>query len=73
MSLVLQVCQNHLARHSERVKKTRQAEEEVGRQHRGMCRSEIRPVTVGSGERSKMEETGCEVICGAPTTLAVKG
>ena len=21
----------------------------------------------------KMEETGCEIICGAPTTLAVKG
>ena len=21
----------------------------------------------------KMEETGCEVICGAPTTLALKG
>ena len=28
--------QNHLARHSERGKKTRQAEEEVGRQHEGM-------------------------------------
>ena len=23
--------------------------------------------------RKKMEETGCEIICGAPTTLAVKG
>ena len=23
--------------------------------------------------REKMEETGCELICGAPTTLAVKG
>ena len=22
--------------------------------------------------REKMEETGCEIICGAPTTLAVK-
>ena len=28
--------QNHLARHSERRKKTRQTEEEVGRQHQGM-------------------------------------
>ena len=27
----------------------------------------------GSGEQGKMEETGCEIICGAPTTLAVKG
>ena len=24
-------------------------------------------------ENKKMEETGCEIICGAPTTLAVKG
>ena len=23
--------------------------------------------------REKMEETGCEIICGAPTTVAVKG
>ena len=23
--------------------------------------------------RGKMEETGCEIICGAPTTLVVKG
>ena len=27
----------------------------------------------GSEENRKMEETGCEIICGAPTTLAVKG
>ena len=27
----------------------------------------------GSGEQRKMEKTGCEIICGAPTTLAVKG
>ena len=26
-----------------------------------------------SGEQGKMEETGCEIICGVPTTLAVKG
>ena len=25
------------------------------------------------GQWRKMEETGCEIICGAPTTLAVKG
>ena len=35
--------QNHLARHSERGKKTRQAEEEVGR-HQGMDRPEVRQV-----------------------------
>ena len=26
-----------------------------------------------SGEQGKIKETGCEIICGAPTTLAVKG
>ena len=27
----------------------------------------------GSGEQVKMEKTGCKIICGAPTTLAIKG
>ena len=65
--------QNHLARHSERGKKTRQTEEEVGRRHQGMDRPGVRQVLEGSGEQAKMEETGCEIIRGAPTTLAVKG
>ena len=64
---------NHLARHSEKGKKTRQTEEEVGRQHQGMDRSGVRHVPEGSGEQGKMEETGCEIIYGAPTILAVKG
>ena len=34
--------QNHLAKHSERGKKTRQTEEEVGRQHQGMDRPGVR-------------------------------
>ena len=54
-------------------KKTGQAEEEVGRQHQDMDRSGVRQVPGGSGEQGKMEETGCEIICGAPTTLAIKG
>ena len=65
--------QNHLARHRERGKKTRQTEEEVGRQHQGMDRPGFRQVPEGSGEQGKMEKTGCKIICGAPTTLAVKG
>ena len=65
--------QNHFARHSERGNKTRQIEEEVGRQHQGMYRPGVRQVPEGSGEQRKMEETGYEIICGAPTTLAVKG
>ena len=65
--------QNHLARHSERGKKTRQTEEEVKKQQQKMDRSGVRQVPEGSGEQGKMEETSCEIICGAPTTLAVKG
>ena len=65
--------QNHLARHSERGKKTKQTKEEVGRQHQGMDRPGVRQVPEGSGDQGKMEKTGCKIICGAPTTLAVKG
>ena len=56
--------QNHLARHSERGKKTRQTEEEMGRQHQGMDKPGFRQVPEGSGEQRKMEETGYEIICG---------
>ena len=65
--------QNHFARHSERGKKTRQAEEEVERQHQGVDRPGVRQVPDCSGEQGKMEETGCGIICSAPTTLMVKG
>ena len=43
------------------------------RQHQGMDRPGNCQVPEDSGEQRKMEKTGCEVICGAPTTLAVKG
>ena len=33
----------------------------------------VRKVPEGSGEQGKMEKTGCKIICGAPTTLTVKG
>ena len=65
--------QKHITRRSERGKKTRQTEEEVGRQHQGMDRPGDRQVPEGSGEQGKMEETGCEIIYGAPPTLVVKG
>ena len=65
--------QNHLARRMERGKTKRQTEIEVGGQHREMDRPGVRQVQEGSGEQRKTEETGCEIICGAPTTLAVKG
>ena len=45
--------QNHLARHSEREKKTRQTEEEVERQHQRMDWLGVRQVPEGSGEQEK--------------------
>ena len=45
--------QNHLARHSERGKKTRQTEEEVGNLHQKMDRTGLRQVPQGSGEQGK--------------------
>ena len=42
------------------------------RQQQGMDRPGVRQVPEGSGEQVKMEKTGCEIICGAPKTLAVK-
>ena len=45
----------------------------MGRQHQGMDRPGVRQVPEGSGEQGEMEKTGCKIICGAPTTFAVKG
>ena len=45
----------------------------MGRQHQGMDRPGVGQIPEGSGELGKMEETGCEIIRGAPTTLAVNG
>ena len=59
-------------KYSERGLKTRKTEEEVGRQHQGMDRPGFGQVPEGSGEQGKMEKTGCEIICAAPMTLAVK-
>ena len=57
---------------SERGKKTRQTEEEVGRQHQEMDSPGARQVQAGSGEQWEKEKTGCEIISCAPT-LVVKG
>ena len=46
----------------------------MGRQHQRMDRPGVRQVPEGSGEQGKMEKTGCKkIICGAQTTLEVKG
>ena len=65
--------QHHLARHSKRGMKTRQTEEEMGRQHQGTDRPGVRQVPEGNGKQGKIEETGSKIIFGAPTTLVVKG
>ena len=54
-------------------RKTRQTEEEVGRQHEKMDRPGVHQVPESSGEQGKMEKTGCKIICGTPTTLTLKG
>ena len=43
--------QNHLEKHSERVKKIRQTEKEVGRQQQGVDRPRVCHVPEGSGEQ----------------------
>ena len=46
--------QNHLARHSERGKKTRRTKKEVGRQDQGMDRPGVRQVPGGRGKWRKL-------------------
>ena len=65
--------QNHLARHSERGKKTRQTEEEVGRQHQGMDRPGGRQVPEGSGDQGKKWRKLVLNHLWYPTTLVAKG
>ena len=65
--------QNHLARHSEGGKKARRTKKEVRRQHQGMDRPGVWQFQEASGEKGKMEKTGCKIICVAPKALAVKG
>ena len=54
-------------------KKTMYTDEDVGRQHQGVNRPGVHQVQEGGEEEGKMEETGYGIICGAPTTIAVKG
>ena len=49
--------QNHLVRHNESGKKTRQTEEEVGRHRKDMDRPGVRQVPEGNGVQGKLEET----------------
>ena len=62
--------QNQLARHSERGEEDKA---DKGRGGKTTSGNGVRQIPKGSGEQGKMEKTGCKIICGAPTTLAVKG
>ena len=58
---------------------TMKGERRQGRQRKrwgdniGMDRPGVRQVPEGSGKQGKMWRIGCKIICGAPTTLVVKG
>ena len=47
--------------------------EHLNKAPKGVNRPGVYQVPEDSGELRRMEETGCEIICGAPTTLAGMG
>ena len=61
---------NHLARHSERGKKVHRKR---GGKTSGNGQAWSSPSPREQWRTEKLEETGCEVICGAPITQMVKG
>ena len=64
--------QNHLARHSEGGKEDKADRRKIGKTL-GNGQAWSHQVPESSGEQKQMEETVCEIICGAQTTLAVEG
>ena len=74
--LLIRSGQNHLTRHSERPEKARKTttknrwEDNIS-EWTGL--EFAKSQRAAENNNKKMEETGCEIICGAPTTLAVKG
>ena len=65
--------QNHLARHSGRGKKTRRQRKRWEDNIREWTGLEFTKSQRAVENREKWKKTGCKIICGAPTTLAVKG
>ena len=70
--LLIRSGQNHLARHIGREKRTRKRKKEVGR-YQGMDRPRVCKAQEDGAEHSKMAETGCEVIHGAPSAFMIEG
>ena len=65
MSPIHQVRPNPSSKAQWKGEESQVARKEMGR-HQGIDRPGVCQVPEGSGEQTKMEETGCEVICGAP-------
>ena len=65
--------QNHLARHIERGKKTRQTEKRWEDNIREWTGLEFGRSKRAAENRKKCQKLVAKIICGAPTTLAVKG
>ena len=61
-----------VSRHS-KIGEEGKADRGSGKTASGNGQPGLRKVQEGRGKQRKMEETGCEIICGAPTSLAVKG
>ena len=64
--------EDNSARDSERGKKERKTEEEMGRYHQGMDGNGVRRFSEGSGRQGKIERYCCNVIFGVPKTSKVK-
>ena len=58
---------------SERRKKERKTEEDMGRLHQGMDRNGLWRFHEVSGRQGRMERYCCNVMYGAPKTTEVKG
>ena len=65
--------EDNSARDSERSKKERKIEEEIGSQHQGMDGNGVWRFPAGSGRQGRIERYCCNVICSAPMTSKVKG
>ena len=61
------------AEDSERSKKERKTEEELGIKYQGMDMNGVWRFPEDKGRQGKVERYCCNVVCGAPTTLKVKG
>ena len=65
--------QNHLARHSERGEENKADKGRGGKTTSGNGQAWSSPSPRGQWRTGKMEKIRCEITCGAPMTLTVKG